>query len=50
VIPAGSRLALAVLSSDRLFTQRPPPGTTLTLDVGRSTVTLPVVGGAGAVR
>jgi X-Pro dipeptidyl-peptidase len=45
ILKAGSRLGLAVLSSDRLFTQRPPPGTTLTLDVARSTFVLPIVGG-----
>ena len=32
VFAAGSRLLLMVLSSDRLFTQRPPPGTRITLD------------------
>ena len=35
-----------VLSSDKLFTQRPPPGTRLTLELAESTLGLPVVGGA----
>jgi predicted acyl esterase len=50
IVPAGNRLALMVLSSDRDFTIRPPAGTRLTLDLVRSSLTLPVVGGAGALR
>jgi predicted acyl esterase len=46
VVPAGNRLALMVLSSDRDFTIRPAPGTQLTLDLTRSSLALPVVGGA----
>jgi X-Pro dipeptidyl-peptidase len=46
IFAAGSRIGIVVLSSDRLFTLRPPPGTRLTLDAGRSSVTLPIVGGA----
>ena len=49
IVPAGNRLALMVLSSDRDFTIRPPAGTQLTLDLGSSTMTLPIVGGAGAL-
>jgi predicted acyl esterase len=49
IVPAGNRLALMVLSSDRDFTIRPAPGTRLTLDVGRSSLALPVVGGAAAL-
>jgi len=48
IVPAGNRLALMVLSSDRDFTIRPAPGTRVTLDVGRSSLSLPVVGGAAA--
>jgi predicted acyl esterase len=48
VVPAGNRLALMVLSSDRDFTIRPPAGTQLTLDLARSSLTLPVVGGSTA--
>jgi X-Pro dipeptidyl-peptidase C-terminal non-catalytic domain/X-Pro dipeptidyl-peptidase (S15 family) len=46
VVPAGNRLALMVVSSDRDFTIRPAPGTQLTLDLARSSLRLPVVGGA----
>jgi predicted acyl esterase len=49
IVPAGNRLALMVLSSDRDFTIRPPAGTQLTLDLRRSSLTLPIVGGAGAL-
>jgi hypothetical protein len=48
VIPAGRRLGLMVLSSDREFTIRPAPGTQVTLDLAGSSFTLPVVGGAKA--
>jgi len=46
IFPTGSRIGLMVLSSDKLFTQRPPPGTRLTLEAAESTLGLPVVGGA----
>ena len=41
----GSRIGLAVMSTDRLFTLRPPPGTELTLATTQSRFELPVVGG-----
>jgi X-Pro dipeptidyl-peptidase len=46
IFPAGSRIGLMVLSSDKLFTQRPPPGTKLTLQPAESALVLPVVGGS----
>ena len=49
VIPAGRRLGLMVLSSDREYTVRPAPGTQLTLDLAGSSFTLPIVGGAKAL-
>jgi X-Pro dipeptidyl-peptidase len=49
VFQPGSRLGLMLYSSDQLFTQYPSPGTRLTLETGKSTLSLPVVGGAGAV-
>ena len=49
VIAAGRRLALMVFSSDREYTIRPAPGTQLALDLSSSTMTLPVVGGSGAL-
>jgi predicted acyl esterase len=50
VIPAGHRLALMVLASDRDFTIRPAPGTQLTLNLTRSSFSLPVVGGSSALE
>ncbi|HEY6888815.1 MAG TPA: CocE/NonD family hydrolase, partial [Solirubrobacter sp.] len=49
VIPAGRRIGLMVLSSDREFTVRPAPGTQLSLDLAGSSFTLPIVGGARAL-
>ena len=49
VVPAGNRLALMVLSSDRDFTIRPPAGTQLTLDLAGSSLAIPVVGGTSAL-
>jgi X-Pro dipeptidyl-peptidase len=45
IFPVGSRIGLMVVSSDRLFTLRPPPGTRLTLRPGESQLVLPIVGG-----
>lgn len=44
VVPAGNRLALMVLSSDRDFTVRPAGGTRLTVHLADSSVSVPVVG------
>jgi predicted acyl esterase len=49
VVPAGNRLAVMVLSSDRDFTIRPAAGTRLTLDLARSALAIPVVGGSKAL-
>ena len=48
IIPAGKRIGLMIFSSDRDFTLWPRPGTELTIDVGRTSLRLPVVGGAAA--
>lgn len=48
VVPAGRRLAVMVLSSDFEHTLRPAPGTRLTLDTARSSVSLPIAGGTAA--
>jgi X-Pro dipeptidyl-peptidase len=45
VIPAGKRIGLMIFSSDRDFTLWPAPGTELTIDVERTLIDLPVVGG-----
>jgi X-Pro dipeptidyl-peptidase len=50
IIPAGKRIGLMIFSSDRDFTLWPRPGTELTIDVGRTSLRLPVVGGAAAFR
>ncbi|MBB3664342.1 X-Pro dipeptidyl-peptidase [Prauserella sediminis] len=50
VLDEGHRLEFAVLSSDHDFTLRPRPGTGITVDVKHSSVTVPTVGGAGAVQ
>lgn len=50
IIPAGRRIALMVMSSDKDFTLWPAPGTELSLDLAGSSISLPVVGGAAAWR
>lgn len=50
VFQPGHRIGVVVLSSDHNYTKRPPGGgTELSLDVKKSSVTLPVVGGAQAL-
>ena len=48
VIAAGQRIGLMIFSSDREFTLWPQPGTELTVDLERTTIELPVVGGSAA--
>ena len=48
IVPAGKRIGLMIFSSDRDFTLWPKPGTELTIDVGRTSLRLPVVGGTAA--
>ena len=45
IFSPGSRIGLVLLSSDRLFTLRPPPGTRLSVHTDESTLVLPIVGG-----
>jgi X-Pro dipeptidyl-peptidase len=49
IIPAGKRIGLMILSSDKDFTLWPAPGTELTIDLDHTFVRLPVVGGALAI-
>lgn len=49
IVPAGQRLGLMIFSSDQEFTVHPEPGTQLTIDLGATSVTLPVVGGSAAL-
>lgn len=50
VIPAGKRLALVIMSSDRDFTLWPQAGTELTIDLRATSLALPVVGGSAAFQ
>ncbi len=50
IVPAGKRIALMVLSSDRDFTLWPRPGTVLSVDLSATRGRLPIVGGAAALR
>ena len=49
VIPAGRKIGLMIFSSDRDFTLWPEAGTELTVDLDRSVLELPLVGGARAM-
>ncbi|MDH5382011.1 MAG: Xaa-Pro dipeptidyl-peptidase [Cyclobacteriaceae bacterium] len=48
VIPAGQQIGLMIFSSDQEFTLWPEPGTTLSIDMGGTMLSLPVVGGKEA--
>jgi X-Pro dipeptidyl-peptidase len=49
-IPPGRRLAVMIMSSDREFTLWPRPGTELSVDLAGTSFSVPVVGGANALR
>jgi X-Pro dipeptidyl-peptidase len=49
VFKAGHRIGLVVVSTDHDYTIRPAPGTRLTLRPSQSSISLPVVGGRGAL-
>jgi X-Pro dipeptidyl-peptidase len=49
VIPAGARIGVMIFSSDKDFTVHPEPGATLTVDLARTSIELPVVGGAAGL-
>jgi X-Pro dipeptidyl-peptidase len=49
IVPAGKRIGLMLFSSDKDFTLWPTPGTVLTVDLDASLLSLPVVGGKGAL-
>jgi len=48
VIPAGQQIGMMIFSSDRDFTLRPEPGTKLTVDLDKTSIEIPVVGGYNA--
>ncbi|PIB30224.1 Xaa-Pro dipeptidyl-peptidase [Gaetbulibacter sp. 5U11] len=50
IIKAGQQIGLIIFSSDKDFTIHPKPGTELTVDLDKTTVTLPVVGGLEALK
>ncbi len=50
IVPAGKRIGLMIFSSDKDFTLWPMPGTVLTVDLDGSSMSLPVVGGKGALN
>ena len=45
IIPKGQQIGLMIFSSDREYTLWPKPGTVLTIDLDKTSLTLPVVGG-----
>ncbi len=48
IIAKGQQIGLMIFSSDKDFTLWPEPGTELTIDLDKTSVALPVVGGAAA--
>lgn len=50
VIPAGKRIAVMIMASDRDFTLAPSAGTTLTVELNGTSFVLPVVGGLTSWR
>ncbi len=49
IVSKGQQIGLMIFSSDRDFTLRPDPGTKLSVDLGATSISLPVVGGAEAL-
>uniref|UniRef100_UPI0025BA0502 CocE/NonD family hydrolase C-terminal non-catalytic domain-containing protein n=1 Tax=Lacinutrix sp. TaxID=1937692 RepID=UPI0025BA0502 len=50
IIRAGQQIGLIIFSSDKEFTLHPKPGTELTIDLDKTSLTLPVVGGLEALN
>lgn len=50
VIPAGQKIGFMIFSSDREFTLWPEAGTEISVDLSRTNLVLPVVGGAAAIN
>ncbi len=50
IIAKGQQIGLMIFSSDKEFTLWPSPGTELTVDLAKTTLTLPVVGGAKSLK
>lgn len=45
IFPAGHRIGVVIVSTDKRFTLRPAPGTELSVQPGKSRIALPIVGG-----
>lgn len=50
IIPKGQQIGLMIFSSDKDFTLRPEPGTELTVDLGATSIAIPIVGGSAALK
>ncbi|MEJ6791271.1 MAG: Xaa-Pro dipeptidyl-peptidase [Lacinutrix sp.] len=50
IIRTGQQIGLVIFSSDKEFTLHPKPGTELTVNLDKTSLTLPVVGGLEAVK
>jgi predicted acyl esterase len=50
IVPAGRRIGLMVMSTDRDYTVRPAPGTEVSIHPAASAVSIPVVGGVRALE
>ncbi|WP_452228195.1 Xaa-Pro dipeptidyl-peptidase [Lacinutrix sp. MEBiC02404] len=50
IIPAGQQIGLVIFSSDKEFTLHPKPGTALTIDLNKTNISIPVVGGIDALK
>lgn len=50
IIREGQQIGLMIFSSDKEFTLQPAPGTQVTVDLGGTMITLPVVGGSEALK
>jgi len=50
IIPKGQQIGLIIFSSGKEFTLWPEPGTELSVDLNATTINLPVLGGADALK
>ena len=50
IIPKGQQIGLMIFSSDKEFTLWPDPGTELTIDLDKTSLSLPIVGGSEAIK
>ena len=50
VIPAGQKIGLMIMSSDRDFTLWPAPGSEIQVDLSETSIELPIVGGRAALE